>query len=246
MKNISLENFCEGITHLKEFPAYKKALALLLWLSENTERDEYSSGELSFIMNKNGLGSPNSTQLKKSIMKSRLASRSGTSFRLKLLGKTKIYSWVENILKHTPSNVNHEAAFLPEEIWVGTRGYLEKVCEQLNGCFQYGFYDAAAVLMRRIVETLMIESFVQLGREMEIKDSSGNYMMMGRLVDTCLKPKGLQIGRDSKQYLKELKSLGDRSAHKRNYNAIKNDLIKIQTPLRVVVDELMRIAKFKK
>ena len=40
----------------------------------------------------------------------------------------------------------------------GTRGYIEKVSNQINGAYENGWYDACAVMLRRLVETLIIVS----------------------------------------------------------------------------------------
>jgi hypothetical protein len=48
---------------------------------------------------------------------------------------------------------------LPHALVRGTRGYLERVCFQINGCYEQGWFDACAVMMRRLVETLIIEAF---------------------------------------------------------------------------------------
>src|ERR1700730_10367293 len=41
----------------------------------------------------------------------------------------------------------------------GTRGYIERVSNQINGAYENGWYDACAVMLRRLIETLIIESF---------------------------------------------------------------------------------------
>ena len=245
MKYISISELCKRLAKLDDMSACKKALALLLWLEENTDKLEYTSGELARLMTENALGSPNSTQLKNSIVKSRLAMKRGNFFRLKTASKPVVESWIKDIISHKSADINHSEGYLPDDIWRDTKGYVEKVCEQLNGCVNYGFFDASAVLVRRLVETLIIESFIFLKRDSEIKDASDNYMMMSGLVDITLGKNGLTLGRDSKKYLKDLKALGDRSAHKRNYNAVKSDLTQVRTALRVVVDELIHISNLK-
>ncbi len=43
---------------------------------------------------------------------------------------------------------------IPMSVVRGTRGYIEKVANQINGCYEKGWYDACAVMIRRLVETL--------------------------------------------------------------------------------------------
>jgi hypothetical protein len=225
---------------------YQKALAVLLWHSENGKVEEMTAGALVRVMHENGLGASNSTSLKQTIARTKLATKRGNTFRLKAAGKLEIQQWLKGLFDEREPEVSHSDGFLPSDIWQGTRGFLEKVCIQLNGCYKFGYYDAAAVMVRRIVETLIIEVYVHVKRDLEIKDSDGNYLMLSGLVGKTLGTNGLSVGRDTKKNLQALKDLGDRSAHKRNYNAIKNDLEKVQTPLRVTVDELINLSELKK
>ena len=57
----------------------------------------------------------------------------------------------------------------------GTRGYIERVSHQANGTYANGWYDACAVMIRRLLETLIIECYEAHKIEDRIKDSSGNY-----------------------------------------------------------------------
>lgn len=52
----------------------------------------------------------------------------------------------------------------------GTRGYLEKVADQINGTYENGWYDACAVMLRRFVETLIIETYIAKNKEAAIKE----------------------------------------------------------------------------
>src|SRR5450432_494030 len=40
-----------------------------------------------------------------------------------------------------------------------TRGYIERVANQINGTYENGWYDGCAVMIRRLIETLIIEAF---------------------------------------------------------------------------------------
>src|ERR1700722_19039389 len=56
-----------------------------------------------------------------------------------------------------------------------TRGYIERVANQINGTYQSGWYDACAVMIRRLLETLIIESFEKHGIAAKIKNPSGDF-----------------------------------------------------------------------
>jgi hypothetical protein len=134
---------------------------------------------------------------------------------------------------------------VPMAVVAGTRGYIEKVALQANGCYEHGWYDACSVMIRRIVETLIIEVYEADGRPQDIKDNNGEFRMLRDLVATILADTTFNLGRDVKRSLPELKELGDRSAHKRRYNATKADIDKVLSGLRVTVEELLHLAKMK-
>src|SRR5687768_3640064 len=56
-----------------------------------------------------------------------------------------------------------------------TRGYIEAVVNQVNGCYERGWFDACAVMIRRLLETLIIEAFEANGLADKIKNASGDY-----------------------------------------------------------------------
>jgi hypothetical protein len=134
---------------------------------------------------------------------------------------------------------------LPMAVVAGTRGYIQKVTLQCNGCYEHAWYDACSVMIRRIIETLIIEVYEADGRSQHIKDSNGEFRMLRDLVTIILADTAFNLGRDVKRSLPELKELGDRSAHKRRYNATKGDIDKILSGFRVTVEELLHLAKMK-
>lgn len=104
-------------------------------------------------------------------------------------------------------------------------------------------------MLRRLMETLIIEAYEHLHRESEIKESDGNYFMLKNLVDRANgKPPhaGLNLGRDAKKSLEDVKALGDKSAHNRRFLAHAPDLTNIQSGVRTATQELIQIANLEK
>lgn len=127
----------------------------------------------------------------------------------------------------------------------GTRGYIEKVAHQANGTYANGWYDACAVMIRRLLETLIIECYEAHKIEDRIKDSSGNYLFLKDLVDKAVSEKSWTLGRTVRSVLPKLKDLGDKAAHNRRYNAHREDLDKVLKDLRDAVQELLVLARLK-
>ncbi len=96
---------------------------------------------------------------------------------------------------------------------------MEKVADQINGTYENGWYDACAVMLRRFVETLIIETYIEKNKESAIKKTDGDFYSLKRLIDEACSGKDLNLSRDTKNILRKLKKLGDRSAHNRRFIA---------------------------
>ena len=66
------------------------------------------------------------------------------------------------------------------------RGYLLSIANQMNGCFGEGWYDASAIMMRKLVEVVLIEAFEHQGVAHKVKDANHNYVQLSELIDRAL------------------------------------------------------------
>ena len=123
--------------------------------------------------------------------------------------------------------------------------YLINVVIQANACFEARCYDAASVMIRKLVESLIIAVYEAHGRAADIKNGSGDFLMLSDLIQKVLADSAWNLGRETKTSLPKLKALGDRSAHNRRYLATKADVDAVIPGLRVVVDDLLHLAKLK-
>lgn len=126
-----------------------------------------------------------------------------------------------------------------------TRGYIEKISNQINGCYEMGWFDGCAVLIRRLVETLIIEVFESKGIENKIKKND-DYMFLRDMISVTLSETALNLSRNAKQALPRLKDIGDKSAHSRRFIAIRHDIDDIKPDLRLIIQELLIISGIKK
>lgn len=134
---------------------------------------------------------------------------------------------------------------LPPAIVRATRGYIEKVANQINGCYEKGWYDACAVMMRRLLETLIVEAYEKHGIEAAIKNSSGDYLYLRDLVAAAVSQAGWTLTRNTKNALPRLKDLGDKSAHSRRYIAHRQDIEAVIADFRGVIQEFVFLAGLK-
>ncbi len=102
----------------------------------------------------------------------------------------------------------------------GTRlAYLSSVIDQINGPFEHEWYDASSVMLRRLVETLIIEAYEKKEIECNVRDSSDNYLPLKDLVVAARDEPKFKLTRTTKKLLTNLKKLGDLSAHNKKFNA---------------------------
>jgi len=242
--HLSLLDFCEIVKALQKTNA-EKALAVLWYHDHATPDVAMTAGQLTKIMVDHHVGTPHSTTLAKQIRETKLASENSAGFSLRPGSRNGIRGWLPTDIEGMQPPMDHATGYLPEAVWIGTRGYIESVCRQLNGCFRAAYYDAALVMLRRLLETLVIEAYEKLNRQSEIKDTSNNYHMFGKLVDRATGNPGLNVGRNTKNALEAVKALGDRSAHDRRFNACAADLTKIQHDVRSGIQDLIQLASLK-
>jgi hypothetical protein len=127
----------------------------------------------------------------------------------------------------------------------GTRNYIERVANQANGAYEMGWYDACAVMIRRLLETLIIEAFEKAGLAAGIKTTSGDFFYLRDLIDACLNEPTWNLSRNCKAAMPRLKDIGDKSAHSRRYNAHKGDVQPLLGDVRLVVQELLSLSGLK-
>jgi hypothetical protein len=241
---MTFDEFCHRLATL-QLDIRDQALALLWFHDERQPDIRMKASQLARLIITTGLGNPNQTRLTEALRRSGKVTEGAMGFALKTLGRSQIREQLRPILGASRPKVDQDLGYLPRPVWDNTRGYIEKICEQLNGCFQFEYYDGAAVLTRRLLETLLIEAYETANRATEIQDKDGNYQMLSFIIPGAIGEKGLGLGRDAKKIIPAIKELGDRSAHNRRFNATKPDLEKIQSGVRCVVDELINIAQLR-
>ena len=128
---------------------------------------------------------------------------------------------------------------LPLSVVRVTRGYLEKITHQLNGSYDRGWYDACAVMMRKLIETLIIDVFEEQGMASKIQRPTGDFVQLDALVGRVAGQASWNLSRTTKQALSDVKKLGDNSAHGRRFAAHRGDIDGLRVGIRAAVQELI-------
>ncbi len=152
----------------------------------------------------------------------------------------------KNFHKNISDLITPEIEYLlfPEELFSNTRGYLIKVAEQATLCYEYQAFDACLVLIRKLVETLIIELFEKHNIEGEIKGNDGYFYSFSDLISRLLSNPKWNISRNTTLSLPRIKKFGDLSAHNRRFIAKQNDIDSIKDDIRIVFQELLLLIDY--
>src|SRR4030043_392005 len=106
------------------------------------------------------------------------------------------------------SSIQYGAPVLTFSLVKGTKEYIEGITHQINGTYSQGLYDACAVMIRRLVETLIIEVFENNNMVEKIKDTQGDFLSLKKLILKTLEETSWNLSRNTKAALPRLKDIG--------------------------------------
>ena len=127
---------------------------------------------------------------------------------------------------------------------MGAPGNFVRVVDQINGTYERGWYDACAIMLRRLLEMLIIEAYVANGMKDKIKGENGRFLRLNGLIRRACSESSWALD-DNGAILRRLNAIGNWSAHKRRFVANRDDIDKHVSELRIVVQELLFLAKLK-
>lgn len=117
--------------------------------------------------------------------------------------------------------------------------YINATVKEMIHCYDNGFYNATLVLMRKLMETLIIECFERYCIDGQIKDANGVFFYLSELIPEYLNSKKWNPSRNINGSLKTIKKYGDLSAHNRRFLARKSDIDSFKFELRQATQEIM-------
>lgn len=150
------------------------------------------------------------------------------------------------IYKYSTNEISEE--LFDMQIFEGMPSYLLRIAVQANGCYERGWYDASLVMIRRLIESLLIQCFENFNIESKIKNAEGNYFQLGEILSTFISEEKWNLSRNTKRLLpklSEVKEVGDQSAHNRRFLATKRDIDKYSKEMRICFQELVYISQVK-
>lgn len=192
-----------------------------------------------------GFPKPNVTRLHSDLSRSKYTVRGKRdgSYQIDVRRLSDLDTTYAGLLKIRTVQVSE--SIVPAEWVLGTRRYLERFVHQINGAYDYGFYDGCAALSRRLMESLIIEIYIASGRAHEIQDN-GVFFRLERLIAAIKNDKKVTLGRNVPKTMDDTKQLGDTAAHDRVYITPQQDIDDLKSRYRRMIRELLDLANIKK
>ena len=233
-------DFLQAIAE-REIKTIERAIGLLWWVGRNDPALGMAARAICDELELAGHAKQNITRLHEALSADKRTSKCGKNgWRLRPGARRALDSEYASISKPRPTPPTDSV--LPKDLFTGTRVYIERVVAQMNKSYDVELWDCCAVMCRRLLETLIIETYEKAGRAIAIKGPDGNFMMLSRLISVVEGDANIHLGRNAKKGLSDFKQLGDLSAHNRRFNACANDIDRVRDGLRVAAEEFLHLA----
>lgn len=216
----------------------EKVCHLAFFYLKTKNAEEFSTGEAARWLVQAGGASPNRTRLEDRLRSSRDTVRRNKGFALHPAYITDMEQRY-NALGQKSQEIVEEGSILPEVAYEKTRGYIEKIAQQINASYEHNLFDGCAVLMRRLVEILLILAYRNLSIENAIKDPHGNYFMLEGIINDAKTNATLNLSRNSKGSVETFRQLGNFSAHKIEYTCHREYIKPEIQNFRALIAELL-------
>lgn len=154
-----------------------------------------------------------------------------------------ILQWIKDIQgwnKDHDKEIKQSGVILPTELFDTLSPNVQLVCKQINASYENNLFDCAAVMMRRLLESLLVLSYQKAGIEADITDKSGLYhVSLDKIIKNAEQNKALNLSANTRKDMALFKNLGNYSAHKIWYNCTQGDIKPHILKYRVIIEELM-------
>lgn len=137
----------------------------------------------------------------------------------------------------TPTTAPASVVFIPNDLIDDRHGVLKKVLWEINHCYESACYNGCAAMIRRLVESLIVQGFEHHAIADRIK-RNGNYLDFSELIGKAVAEATLGLTRNTKRILPDLKFFGDLAAHNRRALVRKDDLDRLHHAIRSAIEEL--------
>jgi len=223
--------------NLSQKTELEKVKLIAFYVNSVDNRAAFSLAEVIGTLSRAGHPISNVSRLRSYLAKSRDFKRMGKMDEYVLVPAARQKMEVEyGGLFHNEEIVLSSSEILDESLFIGKRGFLDKLIKQINHCYSNNCFDACAVLMRRVFEVVLILAFEQHGIQDQIRENGG-YVTLDRIVTRAVQNTALGLSRPQRDY-DNIKGLGNLAVHSVNFNTRKSDIDDIKRTYRVCLEEL--------
>ena len=222
-----------------------RAIALIWFYRETQQYEERSAAELTKDLREEGFAQINVSRLDDSLRRSRflVRGRQERTFQINLRRLTELNERYENFLARKKVDITEN--IIPASWVAGTRSYLEQLVYQINGTYEFGFYDGCATLCRRLMEILIIEIYILQKRHQEIQ-SNNMFLPLEKIIFYIQNDRQIVLDRNNIRTMNEIKLLGDSAAHNRTYITRQDEIDEIKPKYCRMINELLLLSGLKK
>ena len=218
-----------------------RLIALIWWYSEN-DINQVEFNELNKDFVNAGYAKLNVTIETRKLANDWRIIKDGSAFRLNPRSNSELVKKYGDLVDR--QDPDRSTSIFDDEYSNSFPNYLRRVVVRINGAYDHRLYDCCLVIIRRLIETLIIEIYESQGRASEIQDTSGHFLMLSGLLSHLKKDDHNNIGRRSEKALEHYKVMSDTAAHNRRFNAKKSHITDQLVDLRIAIDELRQMAGF--
>lgn len=156
-------------------------------------------------------------------------------------------SGVKGLIEKTTSNdvfIEPSNDLFPISIFDDTRKYLLGFAKEAAASYDYGLYNSCFFMLRKILETLIIELFERHSIDNKIKNNNGGYLFLSDLISKAVSENTWHLTKISREDMPKLKKLADSSVHSKRFSAKKIDIENIKTEIRIIFQELISLIDY--
>lgn len=130
-----------------------------------------------------------------------------------------------------------ENIIIPNEVINKLPDKIQKIVNEIIGCYEHGYYDACSVMCRKVVDNSIYIKFNMDGKENILKDQNGRFYGLPKKIE--LAKQESYISSQHAGLLSKIKLFGDVGAHSYKINLLENDLKDNVFPIvRLVLEEI--------
>lgn len=218
----------------------EKGLLLAFFHLRKESLTEFSASQCTKWINDLHMGKPNVSRLEDKLKRSpnTVSGAKKGLFRLHHTHLKELDSAYPQFAQKS-QEVMDDGTILPPAVYEKTYGYISTLAKEINSSYEHNIFDGCAVLMRRLEEVLLILSYQKLGIDAVIRDANGNYLLLEGIVKDAVTNSKLDLSRNSKTMVEEIRKLGNYSAHKITYICRREYIREKIDDYRALVDELL-------